>query len=156
MSSLVPRTHLNCIVLLLYRLWNIDRSLPSLPLLSFAPETQLHCIMRSIAESGMLYTVTAFVVLVCGLMGSYGALLVSTAVVKNFSCYNIVVPTDNDLQEMVTVGIAFNLILIRAKQGDDTQREQRSSSPQFTTIGPIVSSYTSTLIPSMTWTESKP
>jgi len=73
-------------VLLLYRLWHIDRSLPGLPLLSSAPETQLHRIMRSIAESGILYTVTAFIVLVCAVMGNYGALLISTAVVKIFSC----------------------------------------------------------------------
>jgi len=147
---------MHCPVLLLHRLWRIDRSLPGLPLLSSAPETQLHRIMRSIAESGMLYTVTAFIVLVCAAMGNYGALLISTAVVKIFSCYNIVPPTDNDLQELVTVGIAFNLILIRAKQGDGTQQVQRSSSPHFTTIGPIVSSYSNTLSLSMTWAESKP
>ena len=147
---------MHCLVLLLYRLWRIDRSLPGLPLLSSVPETQLHRFMRSIAESGILYTVAALVVLVCGTMENRSALLVSTAVVKIFSCYNIVLRTDNDLQEMVTVGIAFNLILIRAKQGDDTQQEQRSSSPQFTTIGPITSSYLSTLSSSMTWAEGKP
>jgi len=112
--------------------------------------------MRSIAESGMLYTVTATAVLICGIANNYAALLVASGVVKIASCYTMTSLADNNLQEMITVGIAFNLILIRAKQRDETQQEQRPSFPQFTTIGPTVSSHPSTLSYSMVWTESKP
>jgi len=42
---------------------------------------------------------------------------------------------------MVTVGITFNLILIRAKQCGNAQQDQRQRAyPQFTTIGPEMSS----------------
>jgi len=39
--------------------------------------------MRCIAESGMLYTVTALVVLVCQLSNNYLALRVASAVVRS-------------------------------------------------------------------------
>ena len=38
--------------------------------------------MRSIAESGMLYTATATIVLICGAANNYDVLLVASAVVK--------------------------------------------------------------------------
>jgi len=57
---------------------------------------------------------------------------------------------------MVTVGIAFNLILVRARQRDDTQQEQHLSCSQFTTIGPTMSYGTSAVSPSIVWTENKP
>jgi len=58
------------------------------------------------------------------------------------------------LQEMVTVGIAFNLILIRAKRCRDMHQDQQSSYPQFTTIGPTMFSIDLSL--SRTRTECKP
>jgi len=54
---------------------------------------------------------------------------------------------------MVTVGIAFNLILTRAKRWNDTQQAQQSSDPQFTTIDLVV--YPSPFNLSVTTIESK-
>jgi len=58
------------------------------------------------------------------------------------------------MKMMVNIGIAFNLILIRAKQNSNTQRlDQQPSHPEFTTIGPEITS--STLGFSVTRVESK-
>lgn len=74
-------------MLLLYRLWRIDRSLPVIPSLSSETETQLHRIMRSIAESGMLYTVTAFIVLMCIVERNDAIIVVASAVVNIDDCH---------------------------------------------------------------------
>jgi len=55
---------------------------------------------------------------------------------------------------MVTIGIAFNLILIRAKRCGNAQQAQQPSYPQFTTIGPEMSSSALSDL-STTTTESK-
>jgi len=47
---------------------------------------------------------------------------------------------------MVTVGITFNLILIRAKQCGNAQQDRHQLTyPQFTTIGPEMSSVATSL-----------
>lgn len=72
-----------CSVILLYRLWRVDRSLPGISPLASESETPLSRIMRSIAESGMLYTVTVASVLVCHASESYYFLIVANAVVRD-------------------------------------------------------------------------
>jgi len=69
-------------VLLLYRLWRVDRSLPGIVPFPLEQETPVQRIMRSIAESGMLYTVAAFIVLICEVTQSAHVLRVATAVVR--------------------------------------------------------------------------
>jgi len=70
-------------VLLLHRLWRVDRSLPGVFPLPSDQETHLHRIMRSIAESGMLYTAAALVVFILQVTNSYAASRVATAVVSD-------------------------------------------------------------------------
>ena len=81
----------SCLVLLLYRLWRIDRSL-----LEVSPvaeeDTPLRRIMRSIAESGMLYTVAAFVVVICQATKSSFANIVISPMVRVCSLHSCCIP----------------------------------------------------------------
>lgn len=60
----------------------MDLSLPPSYRKKREEETKLHLFMRSVAESGMVYTVAALVVLVCQVAQAYSAVLIVTSLVS--------------------------------------------------------------------------
>jgi len=64
------------------------------------PQTKLHIVMRTILESGLVYTTMTIIVFVTHISGSNSIFITSAA-------------------EMQLIGITFNLILIRAKNASD-------------------------------------
>lgn len=106
-------------VLIIYRLWRVDRANRENGYCSAETKprkSRLQKIIRAVAESGALYTVTALIVLICqGIKTEviYPLTAIVSSIIFIIAAFRALNPV---LQEIMVVGITFNLIIIRARQ----------------------------------------
>lgn len=109
--------------LLIWRIWDVDKQSKDFRIeisrQSHSYQSRLQRIMRILIESGLLYTTTALISFVTFTVGSNAVYVITDAVSVHISVQTLFFFTNFVallVQEIQIVGIAFNLIIIRASQ----------------------------------------